>query len=68
MLIEPEMGTIIPNMGIKKPRAVGSGIADALFTHNPMAAFEGRSLPYQPEPPPDPNAPGYKKKKRFIFF
>ena len=37
MLIEPEMGTIIPNMGIKKPRAaseiaVGSGIADALFT------------------------------------
>ena len=31
------MGTIIPNMGIKKPRAageiaVGSGIADALFT------------------------------------
>ena len=32
MLIEPEMGTIILNMGIKKPRAVGSGIADALFT------------------------------------
>jgi protein-tyrosine phosphatase len=46
----------------------GREIADALFTHNPMAAFEGNPLPYQPEPPPDPNAPGYKKRKRFIFF
>ena len=46
----------------------GAEIADALFTHNPMAAFEGNSLPYQPDPPPDPSAPGYKKRKRFIFF
>lgn len=46
----------------------GAEMADALFTHNPMAAFEGKPLPYQPEPPADPNAPGYKKRKRFIFF
>jgi protein-tyrosine phosphatase len=46
----------------------GTERADALFIHNPMAAFEGRPLPYQPTPPPDKNAPGYKKRKRFIFF
>ena len=46
----------------------GISIADALFTLNPMAAFDGHPLPYQPTPPADENAPGYKKKKRFIFF
>src|SRR5579864_1448444 len=46
----------------------GIETADALFTHNPMAAFDGRPLPYQPEPPPDKNARSYKKRKRFIFF
>ena len=47
----------------------GAEIADALFTHNPMAAFEGKPLPYQPDPPEDEDARrGYKKRKRFIFF
>jgi hypothetical protein len=31
--------------------------------------IEGKSLPYQPEPPRDESsAPAYKKRKRFIFF
>lgn len=41
----------------------GKEIAEALFTQNPLAAFEGRPLPHVPEivevPP---------KKKRFFFF
>ena len=45
----------------------GAEIADALFTHNPMAVFDGEPLPYQPEPPPDKNGPGYKKRKSASF-
>ena len=40
-------------------------VADALFRENPLAAFEGRPLPYVPAPL-DPSA--QPKKKRFIFF
>ena len=43
-------------------------IAEALFRENPLAAFEGRPLPYQPEVPPDGNDPAYRKKKRFGIF
>jgi protein-tyrosine phosphatase len=47
----------------------GEEVANALFTENPLAAFEGRPLPYQPEPPAEENAAsGFKKRKRFIFF
>ena len=45
----------------------GEDIANALFHDNPLAAFEGRSLPYEPEQA-DPNAKPYRKRKRFIFF
>jgi len=47
----------------------GEDIANALFRDNPLAAFEGRNLPYEPVPP-DPNAKPipYRKRKRFIFF
>jgi protein-tyrosine phosphatase len=47
----------------------GEHVAQALFRENPLAAFEGRSLPYEPEPP-DPNAKQskYRKRKRFLFF
>jgi protein-tyrosine phosphatase len=45
----------------------GEEVAQALFRENPLAAFEGRSLPYEPEPA-DPNAKPYKKRKRFFFF
>lgn len=40
----------------------GAAVADALFRGNPLAAFEGRPLPYLPEPE-EP-----KKKKKFLFF
>jgi protein-tyrosine phosphatase len=47
----------------------GEPRAKALFVDNPMAALEGRSLPYQPEPPADKSAgPKFRKRKRFIFF
>jgi len=43
----------------------GEGIARALLMENPLAAFEGRPLPYVPEVSTDaPRA----KRKRFIFF
>jgi protein-tyrosine phosphatase len=47
----------------------GEEVAQALFHDNPLAVFEGRSLPYEPEQP-DPNAKPiqYRKRKRFIFF
>ena len=47
----------------------GEEVANALFHDNPLAAFEGRSLPYEPEQA-DPNARPlpYQKRKRFIFF
>jgi protein-tyrosine phosphatase len=47
----------------------GEQVAQALFIDNPLAAFEGRSLPYEPEPAnPDVKVPQYRKRKRFIFF
>jgi protein-tyrosine phosphatase len=47
----------------------GKEIARALFVENPLAAFEGRQLPYLPEPPADgAESGGYKKRKRFLFF
>jgi protein-tyrosine phosphatase len=50
-------------------RHSGEERAKSLFVENPMAALEGRSLPYQPEPPADKNAaPKFRKRKRFIFF
>lgn len=41
----------------------GQDVADALTRENPLAAFEGRALPWVPEPtPPVP------RRKRFFFF
>ena len=47
----------------------GKDVAQALFRDNPLAAFEGRPLPYEPEQH-DPSAkpPQYRRRKRFIFF
>jgi protein-tyrosine phosphatase len=47
----------------------GEGIARALFVDNPLAAVEGRPLPYEPEPPEESSrtAPS-PRRKRFIFF
>jgi len=39
-----------------------------LFSENPLAAFEGRPLPYEPKQPiVDPKAPA-ARRKRFSFF
>jgi protein-tyrosine phosphatase len=47
----------------------GEEIARALFFDNPLAAFEGRPLPYEPEPPEAPaRTASQKRRKRFIFF
>jgi protein-tyrosine phosphatase len=47
----------------------GEEVAKALFRENPLAAFEGRSLPYEPEAAdPDAKPVQYRKRKRFIFF
>lgn len=47
----------------------GEEIAKALFTENPLAAYEGRLLPYRPEPPAEgTSGGGFKKRKRFLFF
>jgi protein-tyrosine phosphatase len=47
----------------------GEHVAQTLFRDNPLAAFEGRKLLYEPEQP-DPNAKPskFRKRKRFIFF
>jgi protein-tyrosine phosphatase len=50
----------------------GEEVARALFFDNPLAALEGRPLPYEPEPPEAStrstrNAPKHRRK-RFIFF
>jgi protein-tyrosine phosphatase len=44
---------------------LGEERAKAFLVENPLAAFEGRALPYVPEvaPPKEP-----RKKKRFLFF
>jgi protein-tyrosine phosphatase len=43
---------------------LGKAVADALFLHNPLAAFEGQTLPYIPEVPIEMP----RRKKRFFFF
>lgn len=47
----------------------GETVAQSLFQDNPLAVFEGRALPYEPEQN-DPSAkpPQYRRRKRFIFF
>lgn len=44
---------------------MGEEIANAYFTENPLAAFEGRPLPYIPE---IAAAPEPARRKRFLFF
>jgi protein-tyrosine phosphatase len=44
----------------------GQELARALFLENPLAAFEGRPLPYIPEPPERANPA--RRRKRFLFF
>jgi protein-tyrosine phosphatase len=44
----------------------GESVAQALFADNPLAAFEGRPLPYVPEPAE--KGRGVKRSKRFWFF
>jgi protein-tyrosine phosphatase len=44
----------------------GESIAQSLFRENPLAAFEGRPLPYEPEQP-DISSPA-RRRKRFSFF
>jgi protein-tyrosine phosphatase len=47
----------------------GELIAKALFEDNPLAAFEGRPLPYEPEQPEvTARAKPAGRRKRFIFF
>ena len=47
----------------------GEEEARALFRDNPLAAFEGRPLPYVPEPPEDEgHARAARRRKRFFFF
>jgi len=44
----------------------GPEVAQALFVENPLAAFEGRELPFVPEIDAEGAAP--VKKKKFFFF
>ena len=44
---------------------LGEEVANALFRENPMAAFEGRELPYVPQPEVEQPRP---PRKRFFFF
>jgi len=44
----------------------GEEVARALFQENPLAAFEGRPLPYVPEP--EEAGGGIRRRKRFFFF
>ena len=48
----------------------GAELAQALLVDNPLAAFEGRALPFVPELSEDGDAArlGGKRKKRFWFF
>ena len=53
--------------------AHGEEVARALLVDNPLAAFEGRPLPYVPELPEDlvasgPEPQGLRRRKRFWFF
>jgi tyrosine-protein phosphatase YwqE len=50
-------------------RRRGEEVARALLHDNPLAALEGRPLPYEPEQPEvaaQSTRPG--RRKRFIFF
>lgn len=44
---------------------MGEHIAKSVFVENPLAAFEGRPLPYVPEIAANPEP---RKRKRFFFF
>jgi protein-tyrosine phosphatase len=46
----------------------GDDVAAALFQDNPLAAFEGRPLPYAPEQPEVGPSKGPTRRKRFGFF
>jgi protein-tyrosine phosphatase len=48
----------------------GESLAQLLFRENPLAAFEGRDLPYEPELHSDPDrmTRPVRRRKRFIFF
>lgn len=46
----------------------GEEVARALFEENPRAVFEGRPLPYVPEPPELERTEGFRRRKRFFFF
>jgi tyrosine-protein phosphatase YwqE len=48
----------------------GEPLAGSLFRENPLAAIEGRNLPYQPVQPSAPERPERPlgRRKRFIFF
>jgi protein-tyrosine phosphatase len=46
----------------------GEDVANALFRENPLAAFEGRSLPYVPEIPEKASKLKKGRRKRFFFF
>jgi protein-tyrosine phosphatase len=47
----------------------GEAVAKALFQDNPLAAFEGRALPYEPPQPDVAARPKHaSRRKRFFFF
>jgi len=47
----------------------GEMVAKALFHDNPLAAFEGRPLPYEPQQPDVAARPRHAgRRKRFFFF
>jgi hypothetical protein len=50
----------------------GEDVARAVLVDNPLAAFEGKSLPWVPELDEDiglaPGGTSTKKRKRFWFF
>jgi protein-tyrosine phosphatase len=46
----------------------GEAVARALFVENPLAAVEGRALPYVPEPAGSGERTSSRRRKRFIFF
>lgn len=48
-------------------RRSGPNVARALFHENPMAACEGRPLPFVPEPA-EPGTPAVARSRRFLFF
>ncbi|HKW57017.1 MAG TPA: CpsB/CapC family capsule biosynthesis tyrosine phosphatase [Candidatus Acidoferrum sp.] len=54
--LRPAFDTVSEQFGEEKARG--------LFVENPMAAFEGRELPYVPKPSDDQ----VPKRKRFFFF